>query len=558
MMGDFNEILNNEEKIGGPKRSALSFVDFAGMLDVCELKELVGHGDSFTWAGVRYKKNIQCKLDRCFGNRQWRRFFPDASQVFMEMLGSDHRHVMVNFFNAKDRKRALFRFDKRLVGRNRVFETIRDTWSRARQQSNVYVFDKLGEVQRSLGKWKRENEVNSNEKLMKLRHELDLESGSLAPCWDRVRALKIEIGKAFHEEEEFWRQKSRDKWLVVGDNNTCFFHASVKATRQRNFISKLVEEDGQEFTSNEDMGKVAAGYFEKLFSTSVPVGVESFFAGMEPRVTEAMNFKLIREVTGEEIREAVFSIKPLSVPGADGMNGLFFQQYWEVIGPDVTREIKGFFSSGGFPQEWNLTQLCLISKVNNPTTMVDLRPISLCSVMYKIVSKVLVTRLKPLLEHVVSPTQSAFVPERLISDNIIIAHELVHGLRTHERISKDFMAIKTDMSKAYDRIEWTYLETLLKVLGFHEILRNWIMFCVRTVSYTVLMNGEAEGKINPSRGLRQGDPLSPFLFDLCTEGLSHQLNETERRGEVSGIQFAETGPSVTHLFTDDSPITKGG
>lgn len=446
------------------------------MLEVCEMKELVGFGDSYTWAGVRCKKYIQCKLDRCFGNKLWRSRFSGASQVFMERLGSDHRPVLVNFFAAKERKRADFRFDKRLVGKSRVFETIREAWVNSRTSGRLSLLDSLGEVRRSLGKWKRENEMNSKERLMKLRHELELETGSLAPSWERVRDLKLEIGKAFKEEEDFWSQKSRDKWLVVGDNNTSFFHASVKATRQRNYISKLVEEDGREYTSNEEMGKVAASYFEKLFTTTEPVGVDGFFQGMTQRVTDAMNIRLIKEVKDDEIRDAVFSIKPSSAPGVDGMNGLFFQQYWDIIGSDVTREIRAFFSSGVFPKDWNLTQLCLIPKVNNPSVMVDLRPISLCSVMYKIVSKVLVSRLKPLLDHIVSPTQSAFVPERLISDNIIIAHELVHGLRTHERISKDFMAIKTDMSKAYDRIEWPYLEALLKALGFHETFRKWIMF----------------------------------------------------------------------------------
>ena len=355
--------------------------------------------------------------------------------------------------------------------------------------------------------------------------------------------MKIKIGKAFKEEEDFWKQKIRDKWLVVGYNITSFFHASVKASRQRNQLTKLIDDEGVVVSSNYQMGKVATEYFEKLFKSNGVSETNGFFTGFEPKVTEQMNLKLIKEVTEEEFRDAVFAIKPSSAPGCDGMNILFFQQYWEIIGTDVVREVQNFFHTGVFPEEWK----------PNPTLMVDLRPISLCSVMYKIVSKILVARMKPLLEHIVSPTQSGFVPERLISDNIIIAHEMVHGLRSHDRISKHFMAIKTDMSKAYDRIEWNYLEELLNVLGFHQTFREWIMFCVRPVTYTVLINGEAQGMIRPGRGLRQGDLLSPFLFDFCTEGLSHQLNEVERRGEINGIQFSEQGPSVHHLFfADDS------
>ena len=205
------------------------------------------------------------------------------------------------------------------------------------------------------------------------------------------------------------------------------------------------------------------------------------------------------------------------------------------------------------PSLINCTCIVLMPKVESPEELGQFRPISLCNVIYKIASKVMANRMKSVLPEIISEEQSAFVPGRLITDNIITAYECMHFMKKKRARDNRFCALKLDMRKAYDRVEWSYLKTIMIKLGFHRIWVEMIMRLVTTVSFSVLFNGDRLDSFVPTRGIRQGDPISPYLFLLAVEGLSCLLKSKIQSSSLSGIKVAASAPMVSHLlFADDS------
>lgn len=169
-----------------------------------------------------------------------------------------------------------------------------------------------------------------------------------------------------------------------------------------------------------------------------------------------MNQRLVKSVTIEEVTEAMQQLGANKAPGPDGLNGLFYKKHWPDLRQGIFSEVKQFFETGQLNPVINRTQITLIPKVQNPEKLEQFRPISLCNFIYKIISKVMTNRLKPLLPNLIAEEQSASVGGRQIQDNILIVQEVLHKVRTRERKSKFQAVLKLDMQKAYDKIEWDF------------------------------------------------------------------------------------------------------
>jgi hypothetical protein len=292
-------------------------------------------------------------------------------------------------------------------------------------------------------------------------------------------------------------------------------------------------------------------YYEQLFSAQENLEPDLVLEHVPLKVTDEMNSRLTRPYSATEVEKALNLMKPNKAPGPDGFTAGFYQLHWELMGNDITAAVLDFLNGGTLPDDLNSTTIVLIPKTRNLQEMKEYRPISLCNVLYKICSKVLALRLREFLDEIITEEQSVFVPGRLITDNVLIAYECIHYLK-RKKGKSGACAVKLDMAKAYDRVEWEYLRKIMLRLGFHVDFVHQIMRCVTSVSFSIKINGSMTDTFRPSRGIRQGDPISPYLFLLCSEGLSCLLKTVGPMHLSRGIRVGIHSPWISHLlFADD-------
>jgi hypothetical protein len=262
---------------------------------------------------------------------------------------------------------------------------------------------------------------------------------------------------------------------------------------------------------------------------------------------------LIKPFSQDEVKTAVWDCDNYKCLGPDGITFGFIKDFWDILKDDVMRFLVEFHRNGKLAKGINSTFISLIPKVDNPQRLNDFRPISLVGSMHKILAKILANRLCMVIGSVISKTRSAFIKGLQILDGILVANEVVDEAR---KCKKELILFKVDLKKAYDSINWNYLDDVMLKMGFPTLWRKWIKECIGTATTSVLVNGSPTYEFSLRRGLRQGDPPSPFLFLLAPEGFHVLMTSLTDINLFHGYTVGRNDPvSVSHLqFADDTLI----
>ncbi|RVW99583.1 Transposon TX1 uncharacterized 149 kDa protein [Vitis vinifera] len=516
--GDFNVIRRRSEKLEGSGFTS-SMRDFDGFIRECELHDPPLRNASFTWSNMQ--ESPVCKrLDRFFYSNEWELSFPQSLQEVLPRWTSDHWSIVLDT-NPFKWGPTPFRFENMWLQHHSFKECFSSWWREF--EGNAYI-------------------------------DAIEQEGALSSDLAAQRVVrKGELEELILREKIHWRQKAKVKWVKDGDCNSKLFHKMTNGRRNRNFIKFLENERGLVLDNSESITEEILLYFKKLYSS--PPGESWRVEGIDwSPISEESASRLDSPFAEVEIFNVIFQLDRDKASEPDGFTIAVFQDCWDVIKEDLVRVFAEFHNSGIINQNTNTSFIVLLPKKSQSKKISDFRPISLITCLYKVIAKVLSGRLRGVLHETIHSTQGTFVQGRQILDAVLIANEIVDEKR---RSGKEGVVFKIDFEKAYDHVKWDFLDHVLEKKGFSSKWRSWMRGCLSSVSYVILVNGNAKGWVKASRGLRQGDPLSPFLFTIVADVLSRMLLKVEARNLLEGFKIAAQKTPIRELPPPSLKLIQG-
>ncbi|GJZ37317.1 RNA-directed DNA polymerase, eukaryota, reverse transcriptase zinc-binding domain protein [Tanacetum coccineum] len=558
VLGDFNVIMNTDEC-----SNSFNIVDrdmdvFRRVLHSLELEDIVSYGMFYTW--IQKRRNPEAgflkKLDRVLGNASFLSSYASCFAKFLPYMTSDHCPAIIVYPDVKGFKPRSFRFMNFLTDKPEFLPTVKDNWYS--EVHGFYMFVLAKRLKNMKKHLRNMNRLNGNvfDKVKVLREELKRVQNCLDKDPDCVHLREEEYvfcnayKEAARDEEMVLRQKTKIQWLKDGDQNSAYFHNSLKGRMFRSRIEVVYDSEGHKY-EGDDIATKFVDHFSKFLGTEDDVfpieDPDSLFIN---KLDAQCSDYMVRPVLDDEIKFAMFSIEDDKAAGPDGYTSKFFKTAWNIVGGDVCAAVKEFFYSSKLLGEFNANLISLVPKLQTPLKITDYRPIACCNVVYKCISKVITNRLKEGLGSIIDSNQSAFIPGRQISDNIFLAQEFMHGYGRKGGAQR--CAFKVDIEKAYDTVNWDFLKIALQRFGFHSSMIKWIMVCLTTASFSICVNGETHGFFKGKRGLRQGDPMSPYLFTIVMEVLNLMIKRQIRLDSRFRYHWGCSKINLTHLcFADD-------
>ncbi|GKV03088.1 hypothetical protein SLEP1_g15456 [Rubroshorea leprosula] len=541
-----------QERKGGrsARREITGFEEFIlnnGLMDLPML------GRKYTW----YQLNGQCmsRLDRFLFNDEWLTKWPDLKQWGLHRSMSDHRPILVKN-EAHNWGPKPFKFFNAWLYNSGFTEMVAAKWREISVHGwgGFILKEKLKMTKEFLRVWSKSSLQEVDRKIEESKEEMNRIDVKAETCSLIKEDLFLrsshytELLKNMQLTEEMAQQKARKNWLKIGDANTSFFHKCIKGRWRRNEIN-VISIGGKEMRQVGDIKQGVMKYSENLFTDEGWTRLK--LEGIQFRtISEADICMLTEPFTEEEVKTAVWNCDSTKAPGPDGFTFGFIKNEWEVIKANIMEFLKDFHSNKKLVKGSNASFLVLIPKTENPQGVEEYRPISLIGCTYKILAKLLANRLNKALNSIIGENQSAFIEGRQLVDGVVVANEAIDGAR--KRKSRCFI-FKIDFEKAYDKVSLSFLDYMMERMGFDIVWRGWISKCLRSNMVSVLVNGSATKEFSMTRELRQGDPLSPFLFLMVAEALNGLTSAAVAKGYFHGVKIGEGELEVSHLqFADDT------
>jgi ribonuclease HI/exonuclease III len=564
--GDLNIVMKAKEKRGGTSIRDPLLAKVEEITQTWDLLDFSPVRGIYTWSNNRVGlEHISARLDRFLVQSSIMMDKKIITTKILPKLTSDHKPIQLLLEEEEDLGPIPFRFSPQWIERDGFTETVKTAWARPFSGSSSYVWEqKLKATKQALKEWikkpaptpteKRREAVQSLQTL-----QIEMESTDItAELLEKEIKEQRSTHQSFRKEEEYWRLKSRSLWLKAGDRNTSFFHRQYRARLSRNHIAEIKTGEGQVCKGFNQVKDAAEAHFRNLYRESTQSSEEEtadFLSNIPSLISLEDNAILCRPTTEEEIINVVWSMDADKAPGPDGFTIHFYKTCWHIIKEDLQKMISGFMKKAKVGGGTNSTYLALIPKDSSPDSFARFRPISLCNASYKILAKLLANRIKPLLKRLISSPQGGFVEGRHILDNVIQVQETIHSSK--QRKEKG-MLIKLDMANAFDRVNRAFLCKVLLTFGFSPHFVQLIKACIDNPWIAPLVNGRPTNFFQAQRGIRQGCPLSPFLYILMADSLSRKLTAERLVGNIPGLKPSARAEPLNHaLFADDSLLLGG-